>query len=286
MRILVSKRERNNLPEQLTKVKPPVKNLWYRGVWQEDIFTKCAAVVGSRRVTRYGRQVVEDVVPRLVNSGYTIISGLMYGVDQLAHKETLKAGGKAVAVLGYGIVNKNEEEAWKLAEQIESKGGLVLSEYAGEQVSQRWMFPQRNRIVVGLSDLIVIVEAGAKSGSLLTARMALKAGKPVYAVPGSIFSPTSEGTNELISRGDAKALTMTELGQLTGRANGKILGVSAKMNAEERAVYRSLKIGGPQSTNELGRHLAVPAREVLTVLSQMEMKNLTVNERGVWRILS
>ena len=295
MQVQCVKNSDKNFPSKLRNVKPQVGKIWYRGRWpasaeatagkDKNIFYKCAAVVGTRRMSRYGRQVVEEVVPRLVTAGYTIVSGLMYGVDQLAHKETLRAGGKAIAVLGYGITNKNEEEAWKLEQEIEKSGGLVLSEYEGESVSQMWMFPQRNRIVVGLSDIVVIVEGGIKSGSLLTARMARKAGKAVYAVPGSIFSTTSEGTNELIARGEATPLTLSELAKLTGTSNdqGGSQSVIALV-AGEREIYESLKIVGPQSTNELGRHLTTPMKEILTLLSQMELKGLAVNERGVWRI--
>lgn len=294
MQVQCVKNADKHFPSKLRNVKPPVMKIWYRGKWpvsaeatagkDKNIFYKCAAVVGTRRMSRYGRQVVEEVVPRLVAAGYTIVSGLMYGVDQLAHKETLKAGGKVIAVLGYGITNRNEEEAWKLAREIERAGGLVMSEYEGESVSQRWMFPQRNRIVVGLSEIVVIVEGGRKSGSLLTARMARKAGKKVYAVPGPIFSLTSEGTNELIARGEARSLTLNKLAKLTGiEAVGKV-SLKKKMSEREREIYELLKMIGPQSTNELGRHLTTSAKEILTLLSQMELKGLVVNERGVWRI--
>ena len=265
-------------------VKPPIKKLWYRGKLDESIFDKCAAVVGSRRVSRYGRQAVEEIVPRLVDAGYTIVSGLMYGVDQLAHKTCVESRGRGIAVVGYGITNVNEEGADKLGDKLIEGGGLVLSEYEGEQVSQRWMFPQRNRIVVALAEIVIIVEAGSQSGSLGTAKLAREYGKKIYALPGPIFSPTSEGTNELIASREATALTLAELTRLTGLRGAKEMEIKITMNAGEREIYESLRIVGPQSTNELGRNLSVPARDVLTLLTQMEMKSLAVNERGVWRV--
>ncbi|KKU21465.1 MAG: protecting protein, SMF familiy protein [Microgenomates group bacterium GW2011_GWF1_46_12] len=167
-------RDDKNFPEKLKSelVRPIVKKLWYRGKWNSKLFEKCAAVVGARKMSRYGKQALGEIIPKLCGAGYTIVSGLMYGVDQEAHKLTLECGGCAIAVLGYGT--------------------------------------QRNRIVVGISDVIVVAEAGEKSGSLNTASWARRMNKPVYAIPGSVFSPTSEGTNWLVAQGLAKALTVTE----------------------------------------------------------------------------
>lgn len=293
MEVKLIERSETNFPDKLRSelITPPIKKLWYRGEWprlsrEVGLFSKCAAVVGSRRMSRYGRQAVAEIVPRLCGAGYTIVSGLMYGVDQLAHRTTLDCGGQAMAVLGYGIINKNEEGAYQMAEEIVEGGGLVISEYEGEAVSQRWMFPQRNRIVVALSEIVVVVEAGSKSGSLGTAKLAKEYGKKVYAVPGPIFSSTSEGTNSLIAGGKAEMLSLEQLTKLTGveSQKGREKEVLAKLNAGEREIYTVMRIEGPQSCNEIARSLNIPTREILALLSQMEMKGAVVVERGVWRV--
>lgn len=283
------KRGEKDFPEKLRdeRVKPPVKQLWYRGSWDEQIFTKCVAIVGSRRMSRYGKQVLGEIVPRLCGAGYTIVSGLMYGVDQEAHRLCLEEGGVAIAVLGYGIEYQSEEGAMKMAEQIEQREGLIISEYPGETVCQRWMFPQRNRIVVGLADLVIIAEAGEKSGTLSTANWAQKMGKPVYAVPGSVFSDTSEGANWLIAEGRAITLSKTELDKLSGGAAVRQrVGARELVGEEEQLIGTALRVNGPAGVNELARSLGRPIGEVLAKLMQMELRGVVTEERGVWKVYS
>lgn len=181
----------------------PPKQLYYRGTWDEALFTKCAAVVGSRKMTQYGRMVVEKLVPQLVQDGYTIISGFMYGVDQVAHRESLACGGRTIAVLGWGINwNGLDSADKKLMSEIE-KSGLVLSEWE-EQKPTLWTFPQRNRIVAAIAHEIYVVEAAVKSGALITARIAQRLKRTIWAVPGPITSSVSEGTNQLLAQGAAR----------------------------------------------------------------------------------
>jgi len=177
-------------------------DLYYQGTWNNKIFEKCIAVVGSRRMTEYGRRVIEKIVPQLVQDGYTIVSGFMYGVDQAAHKAAVDCGGKTIAVLGWGINIPLESEDQKLADAIIKSGGLLVSEWE-DQKGALWTFPARNKIVAGLSQEIIVVEAAIKSGSLITAELGLKMGKKVWAVPGPITSRVSEGTNMLIAEGRA-----------------------------------------------------------------------------------
>jgi len=271
-------------PSCLLGVKPKIKGIWHRGDYEGESWEKMVAVVGSRKMSRYGKQVISEVVPRLVESGYTIVSGLMYGVDQEAHKETLKVGGRAVAVLGYGIDHFSEEGAWKLSKEIVSSGGLVISEYEADVRGQVWTFPQRNRIVVGMSEMVIIIEAGEKSGSLNTASHAVRQEKPIYVGPGSVFSPTSTGTNMLLANGVARGLTMESLLELTGKTFGMDAGVMTSLKVAEREFWTRLKLDGPSSANELMRKLGKEMGEILSTLAQMEMKGVVKEERGVWRI--
>jgi len=188
---------------KLLDLSSPPKNLYFAGKWNPLLFNRCAAIVGSRKMTSYGERVIEKLVPRLLAQNYTIVSGFMYGVDQYAHKVCVENGGLAIAVLGWGITTSLFGDDLKLAKQIIAKGGLLLSEWE-EQKAALWTFPQRNRIVAALSDKTYVVEAALQSGSLITARIAAKLKRELWAVPGPITSRTSCGTNKLIADKKAK----------------------------------------------------------------------------------
>lgn len=172
--------------------------LYYSGTWEEKLFEKCVAVVGSRRMTDYGRRVVEKIVPQLVSDGWTIVSGLMYGIDQAAHETCLECGGHTIAVLGWGINYFAGEREQFLQNRISQNGGLVVSLWE-DQMGTNWTFPARNKVVAEICHELIVVEAAAKSGALLTARMVKKLGKKIWAVPGPITSSVSIGTNKLIA---------------------------------------------------------------------------------------
>lgn len=197
-----------DLPKCLQIIRPEIKKIYYRGIWDEDLFKKVLAIVGSRQITQYGRTVIEKLMPELVLRKTTVISGFMYGVDTEAHLKCLDLGGKTIAVLGSGLDEFYPKENDKLYTKILETGGLVISEYENNFKPTKWTFPQRNRIVAGLSNMgILIIEAGIKSGSLITAKLGLEQRKKILAVPGPINSITSEGTNWLIKSGAAKIIT-------------------------------------------------------------------------------
>ncbi|MCX6791573.1 MAG: DNA-protecting protein DprA [Candidatus Gottesmanbacteria bacterium] len=193
------------LPElaKLTDLSNPPKELYFAGTWDPGIFSSCVAIVGSRRMTDYGRRVIEKIIPRFVFEKKTIVSGFMYGVDQYAHEVCIENGGRTIAVLGWGITRALEGTDRKIAERIVSSGGLLLSEWK-DQKPTLWTFPVRNRIVAALSEDIIVVEAAVKSGSLITANIARKLKRRLWAVPGAITSRLSGGTNMLIGQGYAK----------------------------------------------------------------------------------
>lgn len=189
--------------KKLLDLSTPPKNLYFKGIWKNEIFEKCTAVVGSRKMTDYGARVVEKIIPQLISQGQTVVSGFMYGVDQYAHQVCIEQGGKTIAVLGWGISNKLTSGDAKLAKKILDSGGLLLSEWQ-DQKGAHWTFPLRNRIVAALCQDIVVVEAAENSGSLITARAGLRLKRTVWAVPGPITSRTSRGTNRLIAEAKAK----------------------------------------------------------------------------------
>jgi len=266
----------------LSRVK--IERLWYRGEWKSELFERCVAIVGSRRMSRYGKQVIAEVVPRLSLAGYTIVSGLMYGIDQEAHRVALANGGKCIGVLGWGIDYDCEEGAVKLVQQIVERGGVVMSEYAPGAKSQRWMFLARNRIVAALAEMVIIVEAAEKSGTMSTAKWAKKLGKKIYAAPGSMFSDTSSGANELIASGEAILLTMKEV-SMWCNDSAKVVIPSHKLGKHSE-ITTILKIEGPLSVNELSRKTKKQAGEILAELMTLSMVGLVEEERGVWKVSS
>lgn len=189
--------------KSLLDLTTPPKHLYFSGRRNLSLFENCVAVVGSRKMTDYGTRMVEKVVSDLVSKGKCVVSGFMYGVDQYAHRSCVENGGKTIAVLGWGIDTRLTGEDLKLAQKIISSGGLIISEWESQKASH-WTFPARNRIVAALSKEVIVVEAAANSGSLITARLALKLKRELWAVPGPVTSRTSRGTNNLIANSQAK----------------------------------------------------------------------------------
>lgn len=166
------------------------------------------AVVGSRQATQYGKNAIRSIFPGLVDKGVLIVSGLARGIDALAHEYAIKNGGRTIAVIAGGFYHIYPKENMSLALEM-MKNQLVLSEYPPDTKPLRWHFPSRNRIISGLSEGTLIIEAKRKSGSLITANFAVNEGREVFSLPGNIFNPYSIGTNELIQQG-AKLVTSAE----------------------------------------------------------------------------
>lgn len=171
---------------------------------------KTFGIVGSRRCTPYGRRTANRFAGELAKQGEVIVSGLAYGIDAAAHQAALAVGGGTIAVLGNGIYYEYPKENSELQNSI-AKNGLILSEYPLYNTPRPYQFPERNRIISGLSDRILVVEAAEKSGSLISAQFALEQGKDVYAVPGDIDRPTSAGCNRLIRDGAFVAMSLEEI---------------------------------------------------------------------------
>lgn len=248
----------DEIPElsRLTRIPSPPRSLFIRGQFQSQLFADCVAVVGSRRMTDYGRQVIDKLIPKLVLQGKTIVSGFMYGVDQYAHRICVAAGGKTIAVLGWGIDISLDPVDQQLAQDILNSGGLIISEWKN-QLGTLWTFPVRNRIVAGLSQEIYVIEAAEKSGSLLTAELGLKFHKKIWAIPGPITSKTSYGTNTLIKTGKAEMW----LGDRP---------IAAPSSTDP--ILRLL-VSEPLSTNDIARRLKQPVAQVGARLSTLELTN-------------
>ncbi len=246
----------------LTDLSNPPRQLYFAGRRSAGLFANCVAIVGSRRMTEYGRRVIEKIIPRLVFEKKTIVSGFMYGVDQYAHQMCLENGGKTIAVLGWGIGEPLEGTDRKLAGRIISSGGLLMSEWE-RQKPTLWTFPVRNRIVAALCNEVIVVEAAVKSGSLITANIARKLKRTVWAVPGPITSRTSAGTNALIAAGEA-AMWLGDVPPPAAVSDDPIVSVLASEAL---------------SASELARKLGKPVSDVGAQLSFLAITG-QLTERG------
>lgn len=200
--IHIIRKGQKGYPRLLAQIADPPEKLYCRGdVALLDSF--CIAVVGTRKISDYGRQACRDIVGVLAAADITIVSGLAFGIDAVAHQATLDTEGKTIAVLGAGVGDDTigPRSNLPLAHDILSHGGLIVSEYAPGSEAHKGTFPVRNRIISGLSRGVLVVEADKESGSLITAKAALDQDRDVFAVPGSIYWPRSVGTNWLIAQG-------------------------------------------------------------------------------------
>lgn len=200
----------NGYPPELAELAQPPKQLFIQSDnWDDLIARPRVAIIGSRKVSAYGRQVTTKLAGELARQGIVIVSGLALGVDGLAHQAALDAGGLTIAVLPTSLDKVYPASHQNLAKKIVSQGGALVTEYDSGAGVYKTNFVARNRIVAGMSAAVLITEAALKSGSLHTARFALEQGIDVLAVPGNITSPTSEGTNNLIKSG-ATPITSAE----------------------------------------------------------------------------
>lgn len=272
--------EKEEFPEQLKRIVNCPKKLNYRGNWNNSVFEKSLAVVGSRRMSQYGKWVIEKFVPDLVASKYTIISGFMYGVDTASHRETLECGGVTVAVLGGGLnvftPPENEIMYWEILE----KGGIIISEYDNDFLPTRWSFPQRDRLLAGLSNNgVLVIEATMKSGSLITARFTQEQGKKLYCVPGPINYSLSEGVNYLIK--EKGAIMVTNVSDIT-QSSPKFTQLSMEIiDPLEKEIINLLKIES-LSTDELSMKLNKKVFLLSQKLMIMSMEGKVSENLGKW----
>jgi len=268
-------------PSGLKLVKPRIKKLHYKG--NPDLLTSISpklAVVGSRRMTGYGEGVIKSWVGVLARRGVIVVSGFMYGVDQAAHEACIENGGKTIAVLGWGIERKVSAMDEKLYWKILERDGLILSEYPGMVGAEKWTFPQRNRIVVGVSDAVWVVEGAMDSGSMITARLGKTQKKPVLALPGQVGMKVTEGVNNLIKKGDAVMTTGVEdlflALKMERRQQNIVVGMT---NDPIMAALES----GPKTADEMLKILKISADQLMKKLSMMCLESDVEEVEGRYR---
>lgn len=268
-------------PARLKEIDQPPPVMYIRGEYlPDDLFA--VAIVGTRKVTPYGRQVTEEIASFLAANGMTVISGLARGVDAIAHQTALKAGGRTIGILGSGVDKIYPPEHRGLAEQMIARGAII-SDYAVGTPPDASNFPPRNRIISGLSLAVVVIEAAETSGALITAEFAAEQGREIFAVPGSILAPQSKGTNRLIQKGAQPLLTPDDLMQALDLTRIGAQKSARKILPVDETEARVLSVLGsePLHVDEIRNQADLPIEKISATLAMMELKGMVRQVGGM-----
>ena len=273
----------NLFSERLTNLEQVPKELYVKGEVNLLTKTPIVGIVGSRKVSLYGREVTDMLSRELAQRHIPVVSGLALGVDSVAHRAVIEARGQTIAVLPSGIESVYPASHRGLAMNIIENNGLLVSEYRGTMPALPHQFIARNRIIAALSDVLIIAEAAERSGSLHTARFALELGKTVMAVPGNITSATSAGTNRLIQSGATPILSIDDVFEALGMSPDDNEGEYYPENDAEKILLDLLKAGTTDSHRLLTKSNLAP--EVFqTHLTMLEIKGVIGPSAGHWHI--
>ncbi|TSC55281.1 MAG: Uncharacterized protein Greene041679_673 [Parcubacteria group bacterium Greene0416_79] len=288
MRYPLLKLGAERFPRRLREIPDPPEKLYLEGTLPPEEH-RWLTVVGSRKCTSYGKEACEGLIAGLVGYPVALVSGLALGIDALAHRAALSARLPCVAVPGSGLDRSVLYPASnrRLADEILRSGGALLSEFEPDFAATAWSFPQRNRIMAGLSDAVLVIEAEQKSGTLITARLATDYNRDVFTVPGSIFSSASAGPHMLIRLG---ATPITSSGDLLSALGFDLSTKSQKLKAdysdctpEEKRVIELLQ--SPLSRDDLIESLNLPVGQTNALLSMMELKGYIKETAGEFHLL-
>ncbi|TAK57607.1 DNA-protecting protein DprA [Patescibacteria group bacterium] len=284
---LIRKLRVKEFPEALCEITDPPAELYLQGVLPKKD-NKILCVVGSRKFSTYGKEACESIIAGLAGYPITIVSGLALGIDSIAHKAALSAGLQTLAVPGSGLDPKvlYPRSNLVLAEKILEAGGGLLSEFDPMFRATPYSFPQRNRIMAGLSHAVLIIEAELKSGTLITSKFATEYNRDVFAVPGSIFSKTSDGPHMLIRLGATPIRSSKDVLEAFGFDTQESLPFEeryADASTDEMKVITLL--ASPSSKGDLLHSLDMPIRDANTLLSMMEIKGMILDRGGEIRLI-
>jgi len=268
-------------PNLLRQIKDPPPKLYFKKKWDSEIFNETLSVVGSRKMTRYGGIITDAIISSVAGAGITIISGFMYGIDAQAHNAAVEAGGRTIAVMPCGIDIIHPDYQQDLHKKIIENNGLIVSEYPGETPPALWTYPRRNRIIAGLSPILLVVEAGVKSGALITAKIAKKYNKKIFAVPGPLTSSVSLGTANLIKNGASIVTDIQDILSEYGKTNKNELFSKKEFYGLNRTQSKIINLlaNEPLSIDEISRLVEKKISEIGADITVLSLKNhLSLNE--------
>lgn len=269
-----------NFPDMLREIPKPPASINTIGNLPNGVYV---AVVGTRKPSAYGRQVTYQLASGLANAGAVIVSGLALGVDGIAHEAALEAGGKTVAVVAHGLDQIYPASHRGLAKRILATGGAIVSEYDLGTPPMPYNFVERNRLIAGLSSGVIVTEAAVKSGSLITARDAIAAGRTLMAVPGPITSVLSAGPNNLIRQG-AVPITDTSDAVVALGFHAQATTTEPVRNAREATIVELIQ-AGKASSDELIAESGFSAAEFAGLITLMEITGKVRNlGAGMWAV--
>ncbi|MBI5078070.1 MAG: DNA-protecting protein DprA [Candidatus Yonathbacteria bacterium] len=277
----ISTLPQDEFPPALLEIPQVPEKLFLAGKLPDPADYYYLSVVGSRKYTSYGREACERIIKGLAGYPICIVSGLAMGIDGIAHRAALDAGLRTVAIPGSGLNPKviYPRTHLNLAREIVKNDGALLSEYEPDFRAAPWSFPQRNRIMAGLSQGVLIIEAEEKSGTLITARMALDYNRNVFVVPGPIFSATSKGTNNLLRQGATPITSAKNLLEELGFIEQAIGTLDLTLfTREEQAVL--ILLDEPREREELLASLDTPPAQTLSILTVLEIKGVIQERMG------
>ena len=282
-KIEIIKKSSRDYPKILKEIHNAPKQLYVRGSLPKD-HNLNFAIVGTRAASDYGRTLAFKIAKELAELGFNIVSGLALGIDTQAHLGALEGKGKTTAVMGSAIDDNSiyPSENLNLVKKIISLGGAVISEYEPGTKSEIWFFPERNRIISGLSRGVLVVEAPEKSGALITARAALEQNREVFAIPGSIFSKNSYGTNNLIKSGAKMVVTVDDILEelnLTDLKTEKGIKEEENLTEEEKLILKIVE-KEPIHIDKICKISKMAAGQVLSIVSVLEIRGIIKNIGG------
>ena len=271
-------------PDILTDIYDPPPVLFYRGEIPDFKFS--VAIVGSRKFRQYGKRATEELSSQLAARGVVIVSGLAKGIDRMAHKAALDAGGKTVAVLGSGHDYEYPATNRDLYEQI-PENGVIFSEFPPDEPPKAENFPRRNRIISGLSRAVLVVEAAKKSGSLITANLALDQNRDVMAVPGDIYARSSRGTNDLIKKGAQLVTSVDDILTVISGV-GQEYRVTERLKSEdlpdltdsENKLIKIFTDNIELNYEEISKLINIDIAELNAALVKLEIKGVVTRDNG------
>ncbi len=282
-------KELSPLPFLLQQIPDPPKRLYYRGTVPDWDKYKILTVVGSRRYSQYGKTVCEQLIADLAGYPIMIVSGLALGIDQIAHRAALRAGLLTIAFPGSGLNDKVIAPAtnYGLAMDILATGGALCSEFEENQKAAPWTFPKRNRLMAGVSDAVLVIEAGEKSGTLITSRLATEYNRDVFAVPGSIFREQAAGPHMLMKLGAYPVTSAKDIVEHFGleilESDGDVTEEILDLSETEQAIWNLLR--EPTGKQELLAQLPNSISEINIAISLLEIKGLVQESMGLIRRL-